>query len=50
MIDTRGYMTAAYIVASAIYIAYGISLWVRARKYRHPERSGRRPERSEGSR
>ncbi len=40
MIDTHGYMTAAYVVASVIYIAYSISLWVRARKYaRHPERS-----------
>ncbi len=39
MIDTKSYMIAAYIAASVIYIGYIASLWVRARKYRHPERS-----------
>lgn len=34
MIETRGYMTAAYIVAAVIYIAYSLSLALRARKYR----------------
>jgi hypothetical protein len=34
MIDTRSHMIAAYCVATAIYIAYSISLWVRGRRYR----------------
>jgi hypothetical protein len=34
MIDTTRDMTAAYIVATAIYVAYSISLWARARRYR----------------
>ena len=34
MIETRGYMTAAYIAAAVIYIAYSASLALRARKYR----------------
>jgi hypothetical protein len=34
MIDTTSHMTAAYVVASVIYIAYSLSLWTRARRYR----------------
>lgn len=43
MIDTRGHMIAAYVVATTIYVLYSLSLYLRARKYRHvvghPERS-----------
>ena len=42
MIDTTSYMVAAYIVATAIYLAYSISLWVRGRRYR--EQLGERGE------
>lgn len=34
MIDTQSHMTAAYVIASVIYIVYSISLWTRARRYR----------------
>ncbi len=34
MIDTRSFMIAAYTVASAIYLAYFASLWLRARRVR----------------
>lgn len=34
MIESTGYMTAAYIVATSIYIIYSITLWSRARRYR----------------
>ena len=34
MIESTSYMTAAYIVATAIYVIYSISLWSRQRKYR----------------
>jgi hypothetical protein len=34
MIDTHGHMTAAYVIASVIYVAYSISLFARARRYR----------------
>jgi hypothetical protein len=40
MIDTRGYMTAAYVVASVIYIAYSVSLWLRAKKYNDLRKDG----------
>jgi hypothetical protein len=43
MIDTTGHMIAAYIAATAIYVAYTISLWVRARKHRHPEPKAKDP-------
>jgi len=34
MIESTGYMTAAYIVATTIYVIYSITLWSRARRYR----------------
>ena len=34
MIESTPYMTAAYIVATTIYIIYSISLWSRQRRYR----------------
>jgi hypothetical protein len=34
MIESTNYMTAAYIVATTIYIIYSITLWSRARRYR----------------
>ena len=34
MIDTTGYMTAGYVIATSIYLIYSISLWSRARRYR----------------
>ena len=34
MIESTGYMTAAYVVATAIYVIYSITLWSRARRYR----------------
>lgn len=34
MIESTGYMTAAYIVATVIYVIYSITLWSRARRYR----------------
>jgi hypothetical protein len=34
VIESTPYMTAAYIVATAIYVIYSISLWSRQRKYR----------------
>lgn len=34
MIDTRRDMIAAYVVATAIYLAYSISLWLRDRRLR----------------
>lgn len=34
MIESTPYMTAAYIIATAIYVVYSISLWSRQRKYR----------------
>ncbi len=34
MIETKGHMIAAYVVATVIYVAYMISLAVRARRYR----------------
>ncbi len=34
MIETTGHMTAAYVAATMIYVAYTISLVVRARRYR----------------
>jgi hypothetical protein len=41
MIDTTSYMTAAYVIATAIYIAYSISLRSRERRYRREiERDG----------
>ena len=27
-----GYMVAAYVIASVIYLTYSLTLWVRARK------------------
>jgi hypothetical protein len=36
-----GYMVAAYIVASVIYLTYAVSLWLRARRaIREAERVG----------
>lgn len=41
MIDTTSYMTAGYIVATVIYLAYSISLRSRERRYRREiERDG----------
>ena len=34
MIESTPYMTAAYIVATTIYVIYSFSLWSRQRKYR----------------
>jgi hypothetical protein len=34
VIDTTRDMVAAYIVATTIYVAYSLSLWLRARRYR----------------
>ena len=34
MIESTPYMTAAYIVATTIYVIYSISLWSRQRRYR----------------
>jgi uncharacterized membrane protein len=34
MIESTSYMTAAYIIATVIYVIYSISLWSRQRKYR----------------
>lgn len=34
MPDTSGVYHAAYIAAAAIYIAYAVSLWARARRVR----------------
>jgi hypothetical protein len=34
MIESTSYMTAAYIIATGIYIIYSFSLWSRARRYR----------------
>jgi hypothetical protein len=34
MIESTNYMTAAYVVATTIYIIYSITLWSRARRYR----------------
>jgi len=34
MIDTTRDMTIAYVMATAIYVLYSISLAVRARRYR----------------
>lgn len=34
MIDSTSYMTTAYVIATAIYVIYSISLWSRQRKLR----------------
>lgn len=30
--ENSGYMVAAYVIASAIYLTYSVTLWLRARK------------------
>ncbi|HEY4305277.1 MAG TPA: hypothetical protein VGM82_12450 [Gemmatimonadaceae bacterium] len=34
MIESTSYMTTAYVIATAIYVVYSISLWSRERKLR----------------
>jgi hypothetical protein len=34
MIDTHAEMVAGYVVATAIYVGYVVSLWMRARRVR----------------
>jgi hypothetical protein len=34
VIDTTNHMIAAYCAATVIYVAYTVSLWLRARRYR----------------
>ena len=36
--ENGGYMTAAYTVAAVIYLAYAVSLWVRARNAMNDKR------------
>ena len=43
MIDTTSYMTAAYVIATAIYVVYSISLWSRQRRYRKQLEQDREP-------